>query len=116
MIVERLKYLNIKQVLAMLEKGETFMILLTSRKTMVLVETFTSSEGMKNGGGLDLHLVRQDKLPYSITEGKRITSGQVVFRSTVNTKEELLALTPQWNMGMQIMAYTSDCSFYPQYN
>ncbi len=92
MIVQNLGYHNLDQVIDL----EDFSIYETNMGTEILVAGCHDKS-------ITLYQPKTDRLPYKITEGKRICDAVKIFDS----KSGLAYInTTCWNNGNQIMAYT----------
>lgn len=99
MIVSRIGYLKLENVLEMIESGEMFSIYRTHKGTEVLVKgTFQNN--------IKLFYPKSDRLPYKITEGKKICKGIRIFYSKEDVFEGIPKLSlSKWNNKEQIMSY-----------
>lgn len=104
MIVEQVGYLKLKDVYAMKENGILFSVYETNKKTVVLV----LNTKQKN---IHLFYPKKDRLPWKLTEGKKIvrcelvyTSDDIIDSSTISTRG--------WNNDEQILAYKEFSNFY----
>ena len=95
MIVHRIGYLNLEQVLKLKEEGVNFCIYSTNKGTQILVENTYSANT------ITLYYPKKDRLPWKTVEGKKIINGIKVFDSTT----DINIVTTDWNNGNQIMAY-----------
>jgi hypothetical protein len=97
MIVTNIGYLSVQQVQELIASKEVFSIYKTPKDTEVLVKNTTSKTEY-------LCSPKKDRLPYKITEGKKIINGCVqVFNSKTDDESQLD--TSNWNNGNQIMSY-----------
>lgn len=99
MIVDRIGYLKMENVLKLLENKEDFGLYLTHKKTVVLVK------GSNTTLNLVLYYPQYDRLPYKIVEGKSIVHGKRIFDSKTDDVSNLT--TTGWNNGNQVMAYST---------
>lgn len=99
MIVENTGYIKIDQVIEMANNKEIFAIYLTHKRTHILISDLDCNLGEQQV----LYNVKKDRLPWKVTEGKRITNCTRVFKSTI---DDITTLdTSQWNNKNQIMSY-----------
>ena len=91
MIVNNTGYIKLDKVLEMFNNNESFSIYHTKKKTLILVKKATEQH-------IDLYKVKEDRLPWKITEGKKITSGTRIFNSNTDNIKTI-------NIGNQIMSY-----------
>lgn len=101
MIVNNTGYIKLDQVLEMVKNKEQFYIYETKKGTHVLLKNIKSI-GVASDR-IDLHNVKEDRLPWKIVEGKQITSGIKIFNSL--TDDFTTVDTTKWNNGNQIMSY-----------
>jgi hypothetical protein len=99
MIVENAGYLKMEQVLEMATNKEIFAIYLTHKGTHILIKDLDCNLQEHTV----LYLPKKDRLPWKLTEGKRIVSGTRVFKSTIDDINNLD--TSKWNNKNQIMSY-----------
>ncbi len=92
MIVDNKGYLKLENVLEL----KQFSIYETSKDTNVLVKDTREDT-------VTLYFPKKDRLPWKITEGKRICSGIKVFDSSVDCISRIDL--SKWNNGNQIMCY-----------
>jgi hypothetical protein len=93
MIVEQIGYKKIEDVI----KIEHFSIYETTKGTQILIEGTSNNDNI-------LYYPKRDRLPYKITEGKKICSiKSKIFDSKVNNLSKID--TTKWNNGNQIMVY-----------
>lgn len=95
MIVEQIGYIKSEAIMDMLIKGEKFSLYKTHKNTCILVQD-------THVMNVELFYVRRDKLPWKITEGKKIISGERIFSSE---KESDVLDNSLWNNGNQVIAY-----------
>lgn len=99
MIVENTGYLKLEQVLNLTH----FSIYETNKKTHILIRDSSIGSDF-------LYYPKQDRLPYKITEGKKICFAKKVFDST---KDDITSLTTEkWNNKNQIMTYEEYYKYY----
>jgi hypothetical protein len=101
MIVNNTGYINLEQVLEMAKNKEPFYLYETKKKTVVLLKHILSIGTATET--LNFYMPKEDRLPWKLIEGKKITSGIKIFSSLtddVNTID-----TTKWNNGNQIMSY-----------
>lgn len=96
MIVENIGYLKKEQVAKMVTDKILFGIYNTHKNTFILV-LGTDYET------IELSYPRKDRLPWKLTEGKKIVRGELVFSSTKDDFE--LHDFSKWNNKTQIIAY-----------
>lgn len=92
MIVENTGYMNLEQVL----KLKHFSIYETNKNTHILVVNTSRDK-------IQLDFPKQDRLPWKITEGRKICRGVKVFDSLVNNVSDIDL--NKWNNKNQIMSY-----------
>jgi hypothetical protein len=96
MIVQNIGYLKIEDVNKMINDKINFSIYKTSKNTAVLVIN-------SNQNTIDLFRAKQNRLPWKIVKGNKITySAKKLFNSIENKKTELN--TEFWNNN-QIISY-----------
>lgn len=103
MIVENIGYLKKEDVINLFSSSyrscvmqDSFSIYKTHKNTCVLVKGTTQTN-------ICLSNPKKDRLPWKITEGKKIISGEKIFDSKLNKIEDLETIN--WNNGNQIIAY-----------
>ena len=94
MILTRLGYLKFKDVEELKSRGELFGIYKTNKNTEILVKGMTQAK-------VSFYYPKQDRLPWKITEGKKIARGELIYSSN----SEVPIDTTGWNNGEQIMSY-----------
>lgn len=92
MIVSNKGYLKIKD----LKELKYFSIYETSKNTHILLIGKSSDK-------VCLHFPKKDRLPFKITEGKKICIAKKVFDSEINSIDTIDL--SKWNNGNQIMSY-----------
>ena len=96
MIVQNIGYLKLEEVKEMIDNNINFSIYKTSKNTAILVKDTSKNT-------IDLFRAKQDRLPWKIVEGCKITySAKKIFNSIENAKSELK--TEYWNNN-QIISY-----------
>lgn len=100
MIVSNLGYKKIDFLKDLVENGRSFSIHNTHKGTQIAFLTDNFSKLRENA----IYQPKKDRLPWKVTEGKRIvTIEEKIFDSTENSLEELN--TEKWNNGNQILCY-----------
>lgn len=100
MIVSNLGYKKIDFLRDLIKNGRSFSIHNTHKNTQILFLT----SGCCKLNESAIYQPKKDRLPWKVTEGKRIvTIKEKVFDSTENLLEELN--TEKWNNGNQILCY-----------
>lgn len=95
MIVQQIGYIKKEGILDMIAQGVKFSLYKTRKNTCILVKDATSQK-------IDLFYPKKDRLPYKVTEGKKIISGVKVFDS--QSPKDVLD-NNYWNNGNQVMSY-----------
>ena len=94
MIVEKIGYLKLKDVLELKRKGDLFSVYVTHKKTIILIlDTETNGEA--------IYYPKRDRLPWKVVEGKSIVSCKKLYSSN----DDVEITTEGWNNNEQIMAY-----------
>lgn len=97
MILENIGYKNKEQVIELINNNIDFNIYDTSRGTQILIFGKYKCSGT-------IYYPKKDRLPWKITEGKKINRClKISFSSFENSIEELD--TKKWNNGNQIICY-----------
>ncbi len=96
MIVINIGYLSLQKVEELIASKEVFSIYKTKKNTEILVKEATHQTE-------ELYQPKHDRLPYKLTEGKKIISGKQIFNSKTDDISKLV--TTNWNNGSQIMSY-----------
>ncbi len=98
MVVYNTGYLKKIDVEKLLQDNVKFAIYKTNKNTQVLVKYSYHLERR-----VSLYQPQHDRLPYKVVEGKKISYGELIFDSTVDSLDKLE--TSGWNNGNQIMSY-----------
>jgi len=94
MIVRQVGYLKLKDVQLLKANGDLFSLYKTNKNTTLLV--FDTTEKY-----LHLYYPKQDRLPWKLLEGKKITNAEQIYCSTESSEIS----TVGWNNNEQIMTY-----------
>ena len=102
MILENTGYKKIDEVLQMHANNKPFSIYETHKGTHVLYHDIVGNLGVR-GVTRTLYYPKKDRLPWKVTEGKKIARCTCVFNSTIDDIKDLD--TSKWNNKNQIMSY-----------
>lgn len=102
MIVENTGYKKLDEVLQMYANNKPFSIFETHKGTHILYSDLACNIGVR-GNVSQFYFPKKDRLPWKITEGKKVAKCTCVFNSTIDDIKELN--TSKWNNKNQIMSY-----------
>lgn len=102
MIVEQVGYKSLGEVIEMYDNGTIFSIFFTHKKTSILIiDKYNYCQDTEQ-----LYYPKRDRLPYKLTEGKKIANCKRLFKSS---EDDIKHINPiLWNNETQIMSYTTD--------